>query len=102
MNRPSMRKQIDLMCKQCIYDGSSGSGTWKQQVTDCTSPDCALFNLRPLTQGEKHVWQIKLTDKRKKDVEDGTRKPILKHQLDDIFYEPMLPYGLGITTPKKG
>ncbi|WP_415903186.1 hypothetical protein ACMXYR_05200 [Neptuniibacter sp. QD29_5] len=45
----SLRQPINNMCKACIYDENS-SGTWKQQVTDCTSKSCPLFNVRPTTK----------------------------------------------------
>ena len=48
--RPSMRKAIDAMCKECIYDPFSGSGTWRQQTDGCTSTNCPLFDLRPRTE----------------------------------------------------
>jgi hypothetical protein len=42
----SLRKAIDAMCKNCIYDPHQRGG-WKQQVTACTSPQCPLFPHRP-------------------------------------------------------
>ena len=94
MNKPNMRKQIDSMCKQCIYDGSKGGGTWRQQVTACTSPDCALFHLRPLAQGEKHTWQIELSKTYREDARSGKRKPLFSGELEDFSDEPKLPYSL--------
>ena len=47
----SLRKSIDKMCKQCIYDPHPGNGTWRQQVEACTSKDCALFDVRPKSYG---------------------------------------------------
>jgi len=44
--RPSMRKAINRMCQECIYD-SHDNGTWRQQVERCTAPKCPLFELRP-------------------------------------------------------
>lgn len=49
----SLRKAINAMCKECIYDGSSGSGTWRQQVEACTSPKCPLFPYRPKSNTKK-------------------------------------------------
>lgn len=43
----SLRKRIDLMCKDCIYD-EMGVGTWRQQVTACTATECPLWEIRPL------------------------------------------------------
>ena len=51
--RPSMRKAIDAMCKWCIYDPLSGLGTWRQQTEGCTSTDCPLYELRPVSQPKK-------------------------------------------------
>lgn len=42
---------INERCKECIYDPSSGGGTWRQQVESCTSENsCALWKFRPLTK----------------------------------------------------
>ena len=46
--KPSWRKAINAKCRDCIYDPVDG-GTWRQQVEACTSPDCALFQLRPVS-----------------------------------------------------
>lgn len=46
--RLSLRKAIDLKCKECIYDPIGGTGTWRQQVGACSSPKCPLFPVRPL------------------------------------------------------
>ena len=51
--RPSMRDAINKKCKDCIYDDLSGLGTWRQQTEGCTSTDCPLYLLRPLTTGTK-------------------------------------------------
>lgn len=45
----SMRKAINEMCRQYIYDPMGGNGNWRQQVTKCTSPGCPLYELRPQT-----------------------------------------------------
>lgn len=42
----SLREAINKRCKQCIYDPYD-RGTWREQVAACTSPDCALFAVRP-------------------------------------------------------
>ena len=49
----SMRKAINEKCKDCIYDPESGLGTWRQQISDCTMPDCALYPYRPLSEPYK-------------------------------------------------
>lgn len=51
--RPSMRKAINDKCKECIYDPLAGLGNWRQQVEGCTSPDCALYELRPISKPRK-------------------------------------------------
>lgn len=42
----SLRKAINEKCKDCIYDPLC-PGTWRKQVEECTSPDCALWPYRP-------------------------------------------------------
>jgi len=44
-----MRKAVNNKCKECIYDPLSGLGTWRQQVEGCTSTDCPLYPVRPLS-----------------------------------------------------
>jgi hypothetical protein len=46
---PSMRRAINEKCKDCIFDPAE-PGNWRQQVTGCTSEDCALFPLRPMSE----------------------------------------------------
>ena len=48
-----MRAAINAMCRQCLYDPHSGSGTWRQQVEACTSPGCPLYPLRPVSKPAK-------------------------------------------------
>lgn len=56
-NRPSLRQAIDAKCKDCIYDETSGLGTWREQVARCTCVDCPLWPIRtgpssgPYTRG---------------------------------------------------
>jgi len=47
--RPSLRVAINEKCRECIYDPIGGNGTWVQQVRDCTSGTCPLFDVRPGT-----------------------------------------------------
>jgi hypothetical protein len=42
----SLRKAINLKCKDCVYD-SMDKGGWKQQVDACTSYSCSLYPVRP-------------------------------------------------------
>ena len=41
----SMRKAIDVKCKDCIYDPEVEGG-WKQQVWACDMEDCSLWPYR--------------------------------------------------------
>lgn len=45
----SLRKAINEKCKDCIYDPLD-SGNWRQQVTGCTSRDCSLWLVRPISR----------------------------------------------------
>lgn len=48
-------KAIAAKCKDCIYDPRE-PGTWRMQVTACTTTECALYPYRPLyraANGEK-------------------------------------------------
>ena len=49
----SLRKAIDAKCKDCIFDEKSGLGTWRQQTTACTSVDCSLYPVRPISKPKK-------------------------------------------------
>ncbi len=53
----SLRKAINNKCIECIYDPIGGPGSWRQQVEACTSKNCPLFPVRPLsidsTRGRK-------------------------------------------------
>lgn len=52
MNRPSLRAAIDAMCKSCIYDPGSGNGSWREQVKACSSANCPLHRLRPISRAK--------------------------------------------------
>lgn len=47
MTKPSLRKAINAFCKGCLYDPNGGTGTWREQVSACTSRDCPLYAVRP-------------------------------------------------------
>ncbi len=38
------------MCRSCIYDPAA-KGSWRQQVAECNSVNCPLYNFRPLPRG---------------------------------------------------
>jgi len=52
MSRPSLRAAIDAKCKSCIYDPGSGNGSWREQVQACSSANCPLHPLRPLSRSK--------------------------------------------------
>ena len=43
----SRKKAIHDFCKWCLNDPHE-PGTWRRQVTRCTSPSCPLYAFRPL------------------------------------------------------
>lgn len=51
MKKPGFRAGVDKLCRQCIYGSHPGNGTWRAQVEACTSYSCAVYHLRPVTQG---------------------------------------------------
>ena len=42
------QQAIDAHCKDCNFDDQD-IGTWRSQIESCTSPDCPLYEYRPLT-----------------------------------------------------
>ena len=44
--KPSLRKSINAMCKNCTYDPLD-KGTWRAQVEACNITRCPLWNVRP-------------------------------------------------------
>jgi len=47
-NTKSLRRAVNLMCKDCVYDDHE-SGNWRQQTEGCTSLTCPLWNFRPVS-----------------------------------------------------
>ena len=47
----SLRKAIDIKCKDCIYHRHD-AGTWRKQVALCESKSCPLWPVR--TKGATH------------------------------------------------
>ncbi len=44
----SLRKAINMKCKDCIYDPSQrGGGTWREQIAACSAIKCPLWPVRP-------------------------------------------------------
>lgn len=44
----SKTKSLHMMCKSCIYD-KAAPGTWREQVENCSSSHCPLWQHRPMT-----------------------------------------------------
>ncbi len=47
LKNPTPMRSIAAKCCECIYDPEGSSGTWRQQVEECTAPTCPLYHLRP-------------------------------------------------------
>jgi len=47
--RLSLRAAVDAKCRSCIYDPEEGNGTWREQVQACSSVNCPLHAVRPIT-----------------------------------------------------
>jgi hypothetical protein len=50
MSGRSLRAAIDAKCKSCIYDPDGGNGTWREQVSACSSANCPLHPFRPFSR----------------------------------------------------
>lgn len=46
----SLRGSIDAKCKDCLYDPLCGGGSWREQITACSSVSCPLWPVRPLSR----------------------------------------------------
>jgi hypothetical protein len=51
MQRVGLRAAINAKFKDCIYDPTSGGGTWREQVAQCSCRSCPLWPLRPAPSG---------------------------------------------------
>jgi hypothetical protein len=49
--KAGLRGKINAKCIECIYDPSSGGGTWREQVWACTAPSCPLYSVRAKPEG---------------------------------------------------
>lgn len=48
MSAPKTRGQaVTAKCRECVHDPDA-AGTWREQVSVCSSVDCALWRFRPL------------------------------------------------------
>lgn len=50
--KPGLRTRIDDKCRDCIYDPYD-RGNWRKQVGNCTSVDCALWEVRPISESQR-------------------------------------------------
>ena len=48
-SKAGLRGKINAKCCECIYDPYA-SGTWREQVENCTSKACPLFTVRPMSK----------------------------------------------------
>ena len=46
VSKPGLRGKIDAKCIECIYDPYD-HGTWRIQVSECTSMGGPLYTVRP-------------------------------------------------------
>ncbi len=51
-NTNGLRGKINAKCAECIYD-SFQPGNWRQQVEACTSPNCPLYEVRPVSKPKR-------------------------------------------------
>jgi hypothetical protein len=46
----SLRKALNDKCRDCIHD-TEAPGTWREQVAQCSTPNCPLWPYRPAPSG---------------------------------------------------
>jgi hypothetical protein len=47
---PDFRAAVNAKCKECLYDPEIlGLGNWRDQVEACSSPNCPLYPVRPIS-----------------------------------------------------
>ena len=65
------KKAIRAKCIECIYDNQPGNGTMLEQIEGCTSYQCPLFLLRPVTaktrkeRDEKYLASLSVEERNK-------------------------------------
>ena len=45
-SKAGFKGKVTAKCIECIYDECS-TGSWRKQVTECTSKGCPLYEIRP-------------------------------------------------------
>ena len=70
----SLRKAINNKCRECIYDPYQ-KGSWLMQVSECTSPCCPLYSVRPRSK----VFASKTREDGSKvcEIQDNAHTPTL-------------------------
>jgi len=63
-SKRGLRGKVNAKCCECIYDPmAAGSGSWRKQVEACTSYDCPLYTVRPVSEkGDKPLDKGKIID----------------------------------------
>ncbi len=55
--KPGLRGKINAFCCHCRYDPYS-EGTWLKQIEKCTSCDCPLFTVRPISNAKRKICEV--------------------------------------------
>jgi len=53
VSKPGFKGKAYAKCIECIFDSNGGGGSWRQQVEACTSVNCPLYSVRPLSTANK-------------------------------------------------
>ncbi len=56
MTNLTRQEAIDANCRDCNYDDQD-TGTWRDQIERCPSPQCPFFEYRPLTTATMKLRQ---------------------------------------------
>lgn len=48
-SKKGLRGKINAYCISCTYD-QANPGNWRQQVTNCSVPECPLYPVRPASK----------------------------------------------------
>src|SRR5690606_29997894 len=52
-DRVTRSEAVAAKCRECIYDPCA-AGNWREQVADCCSAGCPLFDFRPVPKLDGH------------------------------------------------
>lgn len=56
--KPGYKGKVAAKCIECLVDLCQ-PGSWRQQVENCSSPTCPLYEVRPTTLGNKNDHEDK-------------------------------------------